>query len=145
MLKIRELTDTDWAEWNRLWCNYLAFYHTELPPEIYASTFKRLLSKVPYEPNALIAMQNGKPIGLVHHIQHRHCWRTENVIYLQDLYVDKAARGSGAGRALIKAVYAVANEESLGSVYWLTENTNHRAMTLYDQVGTKTGFIKYQQ
>lgn len=145
MMKVRELSEADWTEWNRLWRSYLAFYGTELTPDVYSLTFERLLLDAPYEPSALLAIKDGQPIGLVHYLQHRHCWRTENVIYLQDLYVDEAVRGFGAGRALIEAVYAVAKEGDLGGVYWLTENTNDQAMLLYDRVGTKTGFIKYQQ
>ncbi len=145
LIKIKELSEADWKEWSRLWRSYLAFYRTELAQKVYTSTFKRLLSDTPYEPDALLATKDGEPIGLVHYLQHRHCWRTENVIYLQDLYVDETARGCGAGRALIEAVYAAASERNITSVYWLTENTNHQAMALYDRVATKTGFIKYQQ
>ena len=37
-------------------------------------------------------------------------WRIENVVYLQDLYVDPEVRGTGAGRALIEAVAQSARE-----------------------------------
>ena len=144
MTKIRELSESDWKEWSRLWRGYLDFYGTELSQDVYVSTFERLLLDAPYEPNALLATKDGKLIGLVHYLQHRHCWRTDNVLYLQDLYVDETARGCGAGRALIEAVSAVAKKRNFTGVYWLTETTNEQAMSLYDRVATKTRFIKYE-
>ena len=38
----------------------------------------------------LIALVEGKPVGLVHFLFHRHGWKIENVCYLQDLYADHA-------------------------------------------------------
>ena len=82
-------------------------------------------------------------MGLVHYLFHRHCWREENVCYLQDLYADPEVRGKGIGRALIEAVYAAADAAGAPSVYWLTQDFNHTARKLYDRIGTVTPFIKY--
>jgi GNAT superfamily N-acetyltransferase len=59
----------------------------------------------------LIATLDGRPVGLVHYLFHRHGWKIENVCYLQDLYADPEVRGKGIGRALIEAVYAAADAE----------------------------------
>ena len=105
----------------------------------------RLLTDEAYEPNALVAVRNGSLVGLVHFLEHRHCWKTENVIYLQDLFAAPTARGLGVGRALIEAVYDIADQTAAGTVYWTTENTNETAMRLYDKLATRTKFIKYQR
>lgn len=93
----------------------------------------------------LIALLDGKPIGLTHYLFHRHCWKVENVCYLQDLVVDKEQRGTGVGRALIEEVYAKADEASCPSVYWMTQNFNEVGRRLYDRVGHLTPFIKYSR
>ncbi|MFN3292158.1 MAG: GNAT family N-acetyltransferase [Gemmobacter sp.] len=74
--------------------------------------------------NALVAEQGGQLVGLVHYIFHAHNWRVEDVCYLQDLYVDPAARGTGAGRALIRAVCAAADATGTPSVHGLTQGGN---------------------
>ena len=84
-------------------------------------------------------------MGLTHYLFHRHGWRIENVVYLQDLYVDPEVRGTGAGRALIEAVYRAADEAGCPSVYWLTQDFNSTARQLYDRIATVTPFIKYQR
>ncbi|MCV6594605.1 MAG: GNAT family N-acetyltransferase [Silicimonas sp.] len=140
---IRPLRPEDEAEWRRLWRAYLAFYDTELPEEIYASSFARLLGDDPQDFHGLIAEIDGKPVGLTHYLFHRHGWKIENTCYLQDLYADETVRGRGVGRALIKAVYAAADAAGAPSVYWLTQDFNAEARRLYDRVGQLTPFIKY--
>ena len=142
---IRPLVETDDAEWRRLWSGYLEFYETSVTEEVYRTTFARLLGNDSQDYHGLVAEQGGKPIGLTHYLFHRHCWRVENVIYLQDLYVDPVARGTGAGRALIEAVYAAGDAAGCPSVYWLTQEFNATARKLYDRVATLTPFVKYQR
>lgn len=144
-ISVRPISKNDQDEWRTLWSEYLTFYKTTLPESVYDMTFQRLLTDERYDPMGLVAEQDGAVVGLVHYLQHRHCWRHENVIYLQDLYTAAACRGQGVGRALIEAVYARCDAGGLETVYWTTENTNVTAMRLYEKIGTRTGFIKYQR
>lgn len=146
VLKIREIEQNDEPSWRRLWTGYLEFYESTVSEEVYQTTFSRLLdgnSGTPNEYRGLLALQDDEPIGLVHYLFHRHCWKIENTCYLQDLFVDISVRGSGAGRALIEAVYEKADEAGCPSVYWMTQDFNTTARQLYDRIGVKTPFIKY--
>ncbi|MEO1313347.1 MAG: GNAT family N-acetyltransferase [Pseudomonadota bacterium] len=145
MTQIRPVEARDQAEWRRLWTAYLEFYEASVSAEVYETTFARLLSDDPWEFRGLLAVLEGRPVGLVHYLFHRHGWRVENVIYLQDLYVDPDQRGTGLGRQLIEAVYAAGDAAGCPSVYWLTQEFNHDARKLYDRVATVTPFIKYQR
>ena len=142
-LQIRNLLPSDKAAWSELWRKYLEFYETELAEEVYDSSFKRMLSDSDTEFHGMVAEKDGELIGIVHYLFHRHGWKIENVCYLQDLYVSEAARGSGAGRALIEAVYAEADKNGAPSVYWMTQEFNATARRLYDRIATVTPFIKY--
>ncbi len=145
MTHSRALERQDWADWTRLWTAYLAFYETELAPDVFESTFERLLGDDPQDFNAFVAIHEGRLVGLTHYLFHRHAWKIENVCYLQDLYVDPEIRGTGAGRALIEAVYSAADEAGAPTVYWLTQDFNAEARKLYDRIGTLTPFIKYNR
>ncbi|WP_394177195.1 GNAT family N-acetyltransferase [Yoonia maritima] len=142
---IRPLHSKDRPAWDNLWESYLAFYKTSLPTDVYDTTFARLLSNDSHDFNCLIAEQNGEPVGLVHYLFHRHCWRVENVCYLQDLFAAPSVRGTGVGRKLIEAVYAAADNAGAPNVYWMTQDDNQTGRQLYDRVGTLTNFIKYQR
>ncbi|MEM6743339.1 MAG: GNAT family N-acetyltransferase [Pseudomonadota bacterium] len=145
MVNIRPLEPRDEAAWRRLWTGYLEFYETSVAEEVYAAAFARNLAEGDPAMHGLVAERDGELIGLVHYIFHRHNWRLEDVTYLQDLFVDPAARAGGVGRALIEAVYAAADAAGRPSVYWSTQEFNYRGRALYDQVATRTPFIKYQR
>jgi len=142
---VRAIVPRDETEWRRLWRAYLAFYETELPEAILASSFARLLDPEVRDYRGLLAVRDGVPVGLAHCIFHRHGWQIEDVCYLQDLYVAGEARGTGAGRALIEAVYAMADAAGTPNVYWLTQADNSTARRLYDRLATLTPFVKYRR
>ena len=106
---VRPLTLADEPHWRVLWRDYLTFYETTLPDEVYDTYFQRLLGDDPQDYNGLIAEVDGTPVGLAHYLFHRHGWKIENVCYLQDLFAAPEMRGKGVGRALIEAVYQAAD------------------------------------
>ncbi|WP_210092476.1 GNAT family N-acetyltransferase [Ruegeria sp. HKCCSP346] len=142
-LTIRTLRAEDKSQWADMWRDYLAFYETALPDDVYETTFSRLLGDDPQDFSCFVAEQNGALVGLTHYLFHRHAWKVEKVCYLQDLFAQPEARGAGVGRALIQAVYDEADRQGAPSVYWLTQDFNHTARKLYDRIGTLTPFIKY--
>ena len=117
--------------------------------EVYRTTFERIISEhiageaTFYNPRGLLALSDGKPVGLVHYIHHRHGWQVDHVCYLQDLFADPEVRGTGVGRALIEAVYAEADRDGCPRVYWMTQEFNTEARKLYDRIATLTPFVKY--
>ena len=145
---IRPIRAGDESEWRRLWTGYLVFYESEVSEEVYQTTFARLLKGnegVDNEYRGFLAEIDGKPVGLVHFLFHRHCWKVENVCYLQDLYADPDVRGQGIGRALIEAVYKAADEAGSPDVYWMTQEFNKVGRRLYDRIGKLTPFIEYNR
>jgi len=144
-LVIRPVESSDEGAWRRLWTAYLAFYETVLPEEIYVATFSRLLSGAANEFGGLLAVLDGRPVGLAHILFHRSCWHLAPVCYLQDLFADPDVRGKGIGRALIEAVYSHAQAAGTTEVYWMTQEFNATARQLYDRIADKTPFIIYQK
>ncbi|MBR9764833.1 MAG: GNAT family N-acetyltransferase [Rhodobacteraceae bacterium] len=142
-IEIRPLAPQDRADWGALWEGYLTFYKTNLAPEIYDLTFSRLLD--PVRPQwGLVALIEGRPMGLVHYIFHAHNWHDADICYLQDLYAAPEARGTGLGRALIEAVREKAQAAGSSGLYWMTQEGNATARQLYDRLAEKTDFIKYR-
>ena len=144
-LEIRPLMAEDRTDLGQMWGDYLSFYETDVAPEIYETTFARLIDSTNPVQNALVAELDGAAVGIVHYIYHAHNWRAEDVCYLQDLYAKEAVRGQGVGRALIEAVYGAADANGTPSVYWMTQDFNENARLLYDRIGTLTPFIKYSR
>ncbi|MER9166618.1 GNAT family N-acetyltransferase [Mesorhizobium australicum] len=147
-ISIRPLTPLDFDRWLPLWDGYNAFYgrsgETALASEITAMTWSRFFDA--YEPvHALVAENEGELLGLVHYLFHRSTTAIAPNCYLQDLFTDESSRGKGVGRALIEGVYERAQAAGSGRVYWLTHETNHTVMKLYDKVGERSGFVVYRK
>jgi len=88
---------------------------------------------------------DGLMVGFTHYLFHATTGDVRNKCYLQELYVDTELRVSGAGRALIEAVYKKGDEANVSEVYWMTQKFNSVACVLYDRVGQQTPFIKYRR
>lgn len=144
-VRIRALTPADRGAWAPLWASYLAFYKTALPQDVTDTTWARFHDE--NEPMLALGAEDetGALIGFAHVVFHRGTWSLGEFCYLEDMFVAEAARGKGAGRALIEAVYARADARRCDRVYWLTHESNQTARTLYDKVARNLGFIQYRR
>jgi len=142
-LVVRALRPDERRSWEPLWQGYLAFYKAAVAPEVTETTWGRLHD--PAEPMYVLgAFIDGTLVGIVHYLFHRSTWTIGNYCYLQDLFTAPEARGQGAGRALIEAVYDRAEVAGASRVYWLTQETNATARALYDTLADRPGFIQYR-
>ena len=142
-ITVRPLERRDEAAWRRLWSGYLDYYKTVLPDADNEALFHRLLAGAPHF--AFVAEDEGKVVGFVHALPHASTWSLKGYCYLEDLFVDEAARGTGAGSALIEAVYREADRRGLSRVYWHTENGNRTARRLYDRLASLSDFVQYRR
>jgi ribosomal protein S18 acetylase RimI-like enzyme len=63
--------------------------------------------------------------------------------FLDDLYVDEQARGTGAVDALLQALQELAVERGWSVVRWITADDNFRARAKYDRVAVRTTWVTY--
>jgi GNAT superfamily N-acetyltransferase len=140
----RPLRAGDRPQWELLWQGYLRFYRHRLPNNVTDSTFSRLVDETT-QPHGLVAENGGKILGFAHYLFHRSTWSLSDVCYLEDVFVDQSARGAGAGRALIEAVYAASDRAGASTVYWMTQEFNADARALYDTIAHRTSFIRYER
>lgn len=147
-IRIRSVAREDYEQWLLLWEGYNRFYGrsgaTALPAAITQMTWQRFFDA--YEPvHGLVAERDGRLLGLAHYLFHRSTTAIEPNCYLQDLFTDEAARGTGVGSALIEGVYALARQAGSHRVYWQTHETNAKAMRVYDKIAERSGFLVYRK
>jgi ribosomal protein S18 acetylase RimI-like enzyme len=141
---VRDLAPDDEPRWRELWAGYLAFYEHDLDAEVTDATWRRLSAGDGGLGGQVAVDDAGRVVGLVHRVVHAGTWSTEGRCYLEDLFVEPAARGQGAGRALIEATAARAREEGCDELYWITATDNATARRLYDRVATLSDFVRYE-
>lgn len=142
MVKVRDAQAEDFDAWLRLWNGYLDFYGTRLDEAVTLATWRRVLAADSGLFCRLAETEQGV-VGFAICVLHEGTWVTQPLCYLEDLFVDDAARGKGAGRALIEAVISEAREKGWSKVYWVTREGNP-ARALYDKLATVDDYVRYR-
>ncbi len=141
-LTVRPLCTDDYPQWRPLWDGYTHFYECYLDESVTAAT--------------------GTGRSQIHHFCFAVSWRrtaassaspcascmkgprsTAPVCYLEDLFVDAAERGAGAGKALIDALIDEGKREGWSKLYWVTR-MNNPARKLYDHYGEADDYVRYR-
>ncbi|MEG3089059.1 GNAT family N-acetyltransferase [Sphingomonas sp. PB4P5] len=86
---------------------------------------------------AIIAEQDGVSVGMAVFYHNFSTWTGVRGIWLDDLYVTPAARGSGAGRALLGHLAGIAVDRGCARFEWWVLDWNARAIEFYQKVGAE--------
>jgi GNAT superfamily N-acetyltransferase len=86
---------------------------------------------------ALIAEQDGAAVGMALFFHNFSTWTGWRGIYLEDLYVTPAARGSGAGGALLRHLAGIAVDRGCTRFEWSVLDWNAPALAFYKSLGAE--------
>ena len=139
----RRLAADDKQRWLELFDGYITFYRASVPHEVREMTFARLLAGDDLV--GLLAVDaSNHAIGLANLLFHRSTWSPTCYCYLEDLFVDPAHRGTGAGRALLVSTAAEAAARKATRLHWTTQIENATARRLYDKLAVVAPFVQYR-
>lgn len=142
-ITIRTVAEGDRAEWEKLYQGYAEFYKTEQSAEMRARVWSWLFDP-DHEVEGFVAENSdGELVGLAHYRSFARPLAAATGGFLDDLFVDPQARGSGAAAALIEAVKAEGTKRGWSLIRWITAEDNYRARGLYDRVAGQTRWVTY--
>ncbi|MBN3727616.1 GNAT family N-acetyltransferase [Burkholderia sp. Ac-20379] len=84
---------------------------------------------------ALVATQDGAVVGYALYFQNYSTFLGKRGLYLEDLYVQPACRGTGIGTRLLRALAALAVERRCGRFEWTVLDWNQPAIDFYERLG----------
>jgi GNAT superfamily N-acetyltransferase len=86
---------------------------------------------------ALICELDGEAAGFALYFYNFSSWLGRLGLYLEDLYVDPAQRGRGAGKALLQHLAKQAVAEGCGRFEWNVLDWNEPAIQFYESFGAR--------
>ena len=117
---------------------YCDFYEASPSDRGLEEMARALISSEEADGMLLVARgEGGEPLGFAAVGWKWSSLRGARIAVLEDLFVTEAARGHGAGRALIDACAERARSHGAPALTWTTALDNHRAQALYAAVGAK--------
>lgn len=140
---IRTPKPEDREAWGRLYAGYAAFYKVE-QSEAMRDRVWGWIHDPAHEVRGFVAEEgSGQLVGLAHFRPFARPLSASTGGFLDDLFVDPAARGSDAASALIAAVKAEGQARGWSVIRWITAEDNYRARNLYDKLAEKTRWVTY--
>ena len=82
-----------------------------------------------------VAEVGGAVVGYALHFLNFSTWEGVHGIYLEDLYVQPAHRGSGLGKALLRNLAEIAVEHGYARVEWSVLDWNAPSIAFYESLG----------
>lgn len=139
---VRPVSAADYAAWRPLWDGYVAFYGAAVADDVTETTFARCLDReAPMY--GFVAEVDGAVAGFTIVVLHLGTWSTAPVCYLEDLFVAESARGRGAARALLEFLVEAGRSQGWQRLYWQTKPGNAAAHALYEKIGMRTDWVRY--
>ena len=144
MIQVRDIHEGDEAAWRQHFTDYGVFYKTDFSATVLDGVWHWLMNaESPLE--AVVAVSDDRVVGFAHYRALPDTFTASNEWYLDDLYVEPALRGSGAGSALIEAVSERASSDGGGKLRWITAADNVTAQSVYDKLATRTTWVTYEK
>ncbi|MBT0877860.1 MULTISPECIES: GNAT family N-acetyltransferase [unclassified Campylobacter] len=86
----------------------------------------------------LIAYYDLKPVGFALYFNNFSTFLGKCGIYLEDLFVDVEYRNKGIGKALIKELAKIANQNDYERIDWVCLKDNYPSLEVYKKIGANT-------
>jgi GNAT superfamily N-acetyltransferase len=84
---------------------------------------------------AIVAQREGSIVGYALFFHNFSTFLGRRGLYLEDLYVQPALRGSGLGTALLRRLASIAVERQCGRFEWAVLDWNQSAIDFYTKMG----------
>jgi GNAT superfamily N-acetyltransferase len=85
----------------------------------------------------IICRRGGTPVGFALYFFTYSTFLARPTLYLEDLFVRPEARGTGAGKALLRALARIAVRRGCGRLEWTVLDWNRPAIGFYKRLGAK--------
>ena len=129
---IRLATSHDAADVARLMIGFRDWWSRTEPPD---AAFHGGVRRVLADPNSDFLLAGDPPAGMCQLRYRYSIWTESDDCWLEDIFVEEAARGSGMGRELMDAAFARARQRGCRRMELDVNEANAAALALYESLG----------
>lgn len=140
---VRDVDAADAVAWAQLYAGYRDFYGLARDDDVVDRTWNWVLGRQHSLRGLVCASGTGELVALANLRLFARPSSGSFGLYLDDLFTAPAARGTGAGGALLDRAAAIAADEGATVVRWITAADNAPARRLYDSRAVATPWVTY--
>ena len=141
-LTVRPLAPDDRRAWEPLYEGYAQFYRVAQTQEMRDRVWT-WIAEGTHGVEGFGAVLDGRLVGIAHVRPFARPLSATVGGFLDDLFVDPAARGHGVADALIRHLKDEGARRGWSVIRWITAEDNDRARAVYDRVAERTRWVTY--
>jgi GNAT superfamily N-acetyltransferase len=129
---VRLATENDANDVARLMIGFRDWWQRDEPAD---DVFERGARRLLADPDTDFLLAGDPPAGVCQLRYRFGIWSESDDCWLEDIFVEEAARGSGLGRALVEAAFERARERGCARMELDVNEANSGALKLYESMG----------
>ncbi|GAB5524921.1 MAG: GNAT family N-acetyltransferase [Roseivirga sp.] len=130
-IEIRKVQEADFPQLIALFQEFAEFQKT---PDRMTNSLEQMQQEKDFFEAFVAVNEEGKVVGYSSWFFTYHTWVGKS-LYMDDLYVSPAYRGTGLGQRLFDSVHQIAQEGSCNRMRWLVSDWNINAQEFYKKIG----------
>ena len=145
MIRVDPAGPGDEADWRRLWAEWQAHMKGAVPERATADAWAAAMNEGSGLHILIARDVAGRALGFANVSETMFAWTGGPILFLQDLFVMESARGQGAGEALLKAIYDLADAIGASQVFWMVNEGDDRLQGFYTRHAIRTPYLRYMR
>ena len=140
---IANIGENDFDDWRQMFVDFAILHDVFPTPEGVARTWGWLCDPTHPETGLILRVRDDV-VGFVHYRLQPSALRGTQILYLDDLFIAEAHRGSGVADDMMDRLREIAQTHGCSAIRLDTHATNGRARRFYERHAKNTNWITYE-
>ena len=140
---IANIGENDFDDWRQMFVDFAILHDVSPTPEGVARTWGWLCDPTHPETGLIVRVRDDV-VGFVHYRLQPSALSGTQILYLDDLFIAEAHRGSGVADDMMDRLREIAQTHGCSAIRLDTHATNGRARRFYERHAKNTNWITYE-
>ena len=140
---IANIGENDFDDWRQMFVDFAILHDVSPTPEGVARTWGWLCDPTHPETGLIVRVRDDV-VGFVHYRLQPSALSGTQILYLDDLFIAEAHRGSGVADEMMDRLREIAQTHGCSAIRLDTHATNKRARRFYERHAKNTNWTTYE-